>query len=124
MILKDSRNERRKIRHRRIRKKIFGTPTRPRLNVYRSNRHVYLQIIDDTQGHTLVSAGSYEKDIKEKLAKKEISFRDAVVEVSKRLAQRALSKGIKKVVFDKGGYKYHGNVKLIADTAREAGLDF
>ncbi len=124
MFKRVNRNERRKIRHRRIRKKVFGTPERPRVNVYRSNRHVYLQVIDDTRGHTIVSAGSYERDIKEALYSKKMKFRDALVEVAKRLAKRALEKGITKVVFDKGGYKYHGNVKLIADTLRQEGLQF
>ncbi len=124
MIKSKSRNELRKIRHRRIRKRIFGTAERPRLNVFRSNRHIYVQVINDEVGHTLASASTLERDLKEKLQRKEISFREAVVEVGKRIAQRALEKGITKVVFDRGGYKYHGNIKALADAAREAGLRF
>ncbi len=124
MIKSKSRNELRKIRHRRIRKRVFGTAERPRLNVFRSNRHIYVQVINDEVGHTLASASTLERDLKEKLQRKEITFREAAVEVGRRIAQRALEKGITKVVFDRGGYKYHGNIKALADAAREAGLKF
>ena len=122
MILKPSRNEVRKRRHLRVRKKVFGTPERPRLNVYRSLKNIYAQIIDDTAGHTLVAASSLDQELSGKL-----SFggnKEAAREVGKLIAKKALEKGITKVVFDRGGYPYHGRVKELAEGAREAGLDF
>lgn len=122
MIIKRSRKELRKIRHLRIRKKIFGTPERPRLAVYKSLRYIYAQIIDDTKGHTLVSASSLEKEIRSQL--KSTKNMDAAKLVGEIIAKRALEKGIKKVVFDRGGFLYHGKVKALADSARAAGLEF
>ncbi|ACM23185.1 MULTISPECIES: 50S ribosomal protein L18 [Thermotoga] len=122
MIKKESRNERRIRRHRRVRKKVFGTPERPRLCVFRSNKHIYAQIIDDTIGHTLVSASTLDPELREKLQK--TWNIEAAKEVGLLIGKRAIEKGIKKVVFDRGGYKYHGRVKALADGAREAGLEF
>ncbi|PLV55651.1 50S ribosomal protein L18 [Thermotoga sp. SG1] len=122
MIKKESRNERRIRRHRRVRKKVFGTPERPRLCVFRSNKHIYAQIIDDTIGHTLVSASTLDPELREKLQK--TWNIEAAKEVGLLIGKRAIEKGIKKVVFDRGGYKYHGRIKALADGAREAGLEF
>ncbi len=116
------RGLRRKIRHERIRKRIFGTPDRLRLNVYRSLKHIYAQIIDDTKGHTLVSASTLEPDIREKI--KGLSKTERAKIVGKVLAERAIAQGITKVVFDRGGYKYHGRVRALAEGAREGGLQF
>jgi len=119
-----TRREKRLRRHKRIRKKVFGTPERPRLSVYRSLHHFYAQIIDDTEGHTLVSASTLDPEF-EKLTGKRggKSIKDAQV-VAEILAKRALEKGIKKVVFDRGGFKYHGKIKAFADKCRELGLEF
>lgn len=106
-------------RRRRIRKKIRGTAERPRLSIFRSNMHIYAQIIDDDRGHTLVQASSRELDIKG--SSKTIEVASAV---GKLLAERAKSSGIEKVAFDRGGYLYHGRVRALADGAREAGLGF
>ncbi|MCS7201531.1 MAG: 50S ribosomal protein L18 [Dictyoglomus sp.] len=122
MIEKESRKEKRKIRHLRIRKKIFGTPERPRLAVFKSLRYIYAQIIDDTKGHTLVSASSLEKELKSQL--KSTDNIEAAKLVGKVIAKRALEKGIKKVVFDRGGFLYHGRIKALADSARAEGLEF
>jgi large subunit ribosomal protein L18 len=122
MIIKRSRKEFRRIRHLRIRKKITGTPERPRLAVYKSLRYIYAQIIDDTKGHTLVAASSLEKELRSQLkSTKNIEAAKLVGEV---IAKRALEKGIKRVVFDRGGFLYHGKVKALADSARAAGLEF
>ncbi|MEN3014590.1 MAG: 50S ribosomal protein L18 [bacterium] len=123
MIKKVSRNYRRKIRHQRLRKKVKGTETRPRCNIFKSNRNIYLSVIDDQKGITLAYANSLEKDIREKLKNKQIKYSDAVVEVASRLAERCKKLNINKLVFDRGGYKYHGNVKKIADTLREKGIE-
>ncbi len=122
MIKGINREEKRKRRHLRIRKKVFGTPERPRLAVYRSNKHIYAQIIDDTKGHTLVAASTLDKELRDKLQK--TWNKEAAREVGKLIGKRAVEKGIKKVVFDRGGYKYHGRIKELADGAREAGLEF
>ena len=109
-------------RKKRIRKKIFGTEQRPRLSVFRSARHIYAQIIDDINGHTIVTASSVEKEVKA-----QPKFDDKVSlasYVGKLLGQRAVSKGVSKVVFDRNGFLYHGRVKAVSDGAREAGLDF
>lgn len=120
MITKRSRNEMRLIRHRRLRRKIFGTPEKPRLAVFRSLNHVYAQLIDDTRGHTLASASTAETGMKNSLS----STRDieAAKAVGKRIAARAQDLGITAAVFDRGGHMYHGKVKALADAAREAGL--
>ncbi len=122
MIKREDRRQLRLVRHKRLRKKIFGTPERPRLAVFRSEKHMYAQIIDDTKGITLVAASTVEKAMKEKLQKTWNII--AAKEVGKLIAERALAKGIKEVVFDRGGFKYHGRVKALADAAREAGLKF
>ena len=106
-------------RHKRVRGKVFGTPERPRLNVFRSETNIYAQVIDDTKGITLVSASSLEKDFKCDGTKT-----DAAKKVGEVLAERAKAKGIDAVVFDRGGYLYHGRVKALAEGAREGGLQF
>ncbi|MBQ6595488.1 MAG: 50S ribosomal protein L18 [Clostridia bacterium] len=122
MFNKRDRNEVRKIRHARVRKKISGTPDRPRLCVYRSNRHIEAQIIDDTVGRTLAAASTVEKDIASQVA--ECDKKGAARIVGKTVAERALAAGISKVVFDRSGYIYTGRVLELADGAREGGLDF
>jgi large subunit ribosomal protein L18 len=117
-----SRRELLQRRHRRIRKKVNGTTERPRLCVFRSNKHIYAQVIDDTAQHTLAAASTLESDLKGELSSG--STRDASAAVGKLVAKRALSKGIAKVVFDRGGNLYHGRIKALAEAAREAGLDF
>lgn len=109
-------------RHRRLRKKVSGTASRPRLAVFRSNNHIYAQLIDDVQQHTLASASSLDKELKAKLASG--ANCDASVSVGTLIAERAKAKGIQQVVFDRGGNLYHGRVKALAEAAREAGLDF
>ena len=122
MIRKESRNLRRKKRHIRVRNKVFGTAERPRLNVFRSSKNIYAQLIDDMAGHTLAAASSLDKEIKEKGVNG--GTVDAAREVGKLIAERAADKGYNKVVFDRGGYIYHGRVKALAEGAREGGLDF
>lgn len=117
-----SRSEARKRRHMRVRSKISGTPVQPRLNVYRSLAEIYAQVIDDEAGKTLVSASSIDRSLREKLEGMKKS--EQAKEIGKTLAERAKAKGITKVVFDRGGYKYIGRVKALADGAREAGLEF
>ena len=109
-------------RKKRIRKKIFGTVERPRLSVFRSSKHIYAQIIDDTRGHTLVAASSLEQIVKE-----QPKFDDKISKanyVGKLLGERAVAKGVGKVVFDRNGFLYHGRVKAVSEGAREAGLEF
>ena len=113
----------RKRRHLRVRAKVSGTPERPRLNVFRSNEHIYAQIIDDTVGHTLVAASTLEKEVRERFPEEHPKVVEARV-VGQVIGERARAKGITRVVFDRGGYKYHGRVKALADGAREAGLEF
>ena len=120
MIKKTSRNELRKKRHFRVRSKVTGTEARPRLNVFRSNKHIYAQIIDDANGHTLVSASTLDKD----LGVKETGNIDAAIAVGDAVAKKALEKDITNVVFDRAGYLYHGRVARLAEAAREAGLKF
>lgn len=108
-------------RHLRVRKKVTGTVERPRLGVFRSLKHISAQIIDDNKGQTLVSASSLEKDIKDKGPMKKKACAEQVGII---LAQRALAKGLKLVVFDRGGYRYHGRVAALAEAARKAGLEF
>jgi large subunit ribosomal protein L18 len=123
MLTKTSRNLTREKIHTRIRKKVAGTSARPRLNVYRSVNHIYVQLIDDSKQVTIVSASSLEqgKDGKKHIAGGNIA---AAKQVGKLIAERAKEKGIEAVVFDRGGYLYHGRIKAIADAAREAGLKF
>ncbi|MBP8983370.1 50S ribosomal protein L18 [Coprothermobacter proteolyticus] len=122
LIVETSRAELRRIRHKRIRKHITGTAERPRLCVFRSSRHIYAQIIDDENGHTLVCASTLEKELRDQI--KGLRKTEQAAAIGKLIAQRALEKGIKSVVFDRGGYKYHGRVKALADASREAGLEF
>jgi large subunit ribosomal protein L18 len=125
MISKTSKDQTRQKVHTRIRKKLAGTEKRPRLNVYRSENHNYAQVIDDAQGKTLVSATSVEKGKGIKGDKRPTGGNvSSAKEVGKLIAERAKQKGINKVVFDRGGYLYHGRVKALADAAREAGLEF
>lgn len=113
-----SRNQSRVLRHDRLRKRVAGTPERPRLAVFRSNKHIYAQLIDDQAGHTLASACTLEKGIDG------ASNKEGAKKVGAEIAKRAKEKGITQVVFDRGGYKYHGCVASLADAAREAGLEF
>jgi large subunit ribosomal protein L18 len=122
MISKKDKNQNRLIRHARVRKKVFGTEERPRLSVFRSENHIYAQIIDDTKGNTLCAASTVEKDVAAKVA--ELSKSEAAKVVGKAVAEKALKLGIKQVVFDRGGYLYTGRVQALAEGAREAGLEF
>ena len=122
MIRQVSRNELRQRIHGRIRKRLRGIPERPRLSVFRSLKHIYAQVIDDAAGKTLASASSLEKELRGSL--KTGANVAAAKEVGKRLAARAKEQGVKKVVFDRGGYLFHGRVKALADAAREGGLEF
>jgi len=119
MINKPDTNAQRKRRHKRVRAKISGTQERPRLNVFRSEKHIYAQIIDDTAGNTICSASSVEKDFEGSGSNK-----DAAKKVGALVAERAKEKGVTTVVFDRGGYIYHGRVKELAEAAREGGLTF
>ncbi|MGG6294233.1 50S ribosomal protein L18 [Leptolyngbya sp. AN02str] len=109
-------------RHNRIRRRVMGTSERPRLSVFRSNQHIYAQVIDDTQHQTLVSASTLDVDLRKQL--ENTANCDASAEVGKLIAKRLLEKGVSKVVFDRGGSLYHGRVKALAEAAREGGLDF
>lgn len=122
MLKKVNSNVKRQKRHLRIRKTVNGTPERPRLNVYRSLNHIYAQIIDDKAGRTLVSASTLDKELKGKL--ETTSNKEAAKAVGKLVAEKALAKGIEEVIFDRGGYIYHGRVKELAEGAREGGLKF
>ncbi len=119
MVSKTNREMERKRRHIRVRRKISGTPERPRLCVYRSNTNVYAQIVDDTKGVTLVAASTLDKEVKEKH-----SNIKAAKQVGELIAKRALEKNIKNVVYDRGGYIYHGVIKELAESARSGGLEF
>ena len=122
MVSKQSRSEIRVKKHVRLRNRFSGTAERPRLAVFRSNNHMYAQIIDDTVGKTLVAASTAEKEVKAELEK--TNDVAAGTHVGTVIAKRALEKGIKEVVFDRGGFIYHGKVQALADAAREAGLEF
>ena len=122
MVSKESRSKVRVKKHKRLRNRFSGTAERPRLAVFRSNNHMYAQVIDDTVGNTLVSASTLEKDVKAELEKtNDVS---AAAYLGTVIGKRALEKGITTVVFDRGGFIYQGKVKALADAAREAGLDF
>ena len=121
-MAKQSRNEARLRRHRRVRKKIFGTPDRPRMNVFRSATEIYVQIIDDLQGHTLASASSIDSELRAEM--QGLSNAEQAKKVGQAIAERAKEVGVNQVVFDRGGYKYIGRVKALADGARESGLEF
>ena len=122
MVSKESRTEVRVKKHRRLRNRFAGTAQRPRLAVFRSNNHMYAQIIDDTVGNTLVSASTLQKEVKAEVEK--TNNVDAAAYLGKVIAERALEKGIKEVVFDRGGFIYQGKIAALADAAREAGLEF
>ena len=122
MVSKESRSKIRVQKHRRMRNRFSGTAERPRLAVFRSNNHMYAQIIDDTVGNTLVSACTLQKDVKAELEK--TNNVDAAAYLGTVIAKRALEKGITTVVFDRGGFIYQGKIKALADAAREAGLEF
>ncbi|MBP3038160.1 50S ribosomal protein L18 [Bacillaceae bacterium Marseille-Q3522] len=120
MITKADKNAVRKRRHARVRTKLSGTAVRPRLNVFRSNKHIYAQLIDDANGVTLASASTLDKEI----SLDSTSNIEAAVQVGELVAKRGKEKGITSVIFDRGGYLYHGRVKALADAARENGLEF
>ena len=122
MVSKKSRSEVRVNKHRKLRNRFSGTAERPRLAVFRSNNHMYAQIIDDTFGNTLVSASTLQKDVKAELEK--TNNVEAAAYLGTVIAKKAIEKGITSVVFDRGGFIYHGKIKALADAAREAGLNF
>jgi large subunit ribosomal protein L18 len=122
MVSKESRSKIREAKHRRMRARISGTAEKPRLAVFRSNNHIYAQIIDDVEGKTLAAANTLQKDVKAELEK--TNNVEAAAAVGKVIAQKALEKGIKTVVFDRGGFIYQGKIKALADAARETGLEF
>ena len=122
MIKMIDKNQERLRRHTRVRKKVSGTAQTPRMSVYRSLNHIYVQIIDDVKGVTLCSASTMEKEVKAEI--KDMNKTDAAKVVGKKVAERAKKNGVKEVVFDRGGYLYTGRVQAVADGAREAGLNF
>ena len=122
MVSKKSRSEVRVNKHRKLRNRFSGTAERPRLAVFRSKNHMYAQIIDDTVGNTLVSASTLQKDVKAELEK--TNNVEAAAYLGTVIAKKAIEKGITSVVFDRGGFIYHGKIKALADAAREAGLNF
>jgi len=122
MISKKSRSEVRRKKHMKLRNRFSGTAQRPRLAVFRSNNHMYAQVIDDTEGKTIVSASTLEKGVKSELSK--TNNVEAAAFLGKAIAEKAKEKGITEVVFDRGGFIYQGKVKALADAAREAGLNF
>ena len=122
MVSKKSRSEVRVNKHRKLRNRFSGTAERPRLAVFRSNNHMYAQIIDDTVGNTLVSASTLQQDVKAELEK--TNNVEAAAYLGTVIAKKAIEKGITSVVFDRGGFIYHGKIKALADAAREAGLNF
>lgn len=117
-----AKRQARQRRHERVRRHVSGTSDRPRLCVFRSLRHIQAQIIDDTQGHTLVAASTLDSEVRAQIDGKDKSAQAGIV--GEVIAKRALEAGIKQIVFDRGGYKYHGRVKSLADAARKAGLEF
>jgi len=122
MSQENPREKSRERRHRRVRVSVEGTPERPRLNVFRSLRHIYAQVIDDSAGKTLLAVSTLDPDVRDHL--KGLRKTDQAKLVGKTLAERAQQAGIKAVVFDRGGYKFHGRVKALAEASREGGLDF
>ncbi len=122
MITKPDKDAVRKRRHFRIRRRLSGTQERPRLNVFRSEQHIYAQVIDDVAGRTIVSASTVEKSVREQIPHG--NTMEAAQAIGKLVAERAKEKGISAVVFDRGGYLYHGRIQVLADAAREAGLEF
>ena len=124
MIRKISRSKAKQKRHYRLRRYLKGSTSRPRLAVFRSNKHIYAQIIDDTAGNTLVAASTMEKALIDEYKLKSTSNLEAAQAVGKAIAKKAINSGITSVVFDRGGYIYHGKVKMLAEAARETGLVF
>jgi large subunit ribosomal protein L18 len=122
MIKKINRNKNRQKRHYKMRNKIQGTPERPRLNVFRSSSNIFVQVIDDTKGVTIAAASTLDNEIKEKVSG--LNKTEAAKIVGQEIAKKSIDKGIEAVVFDRGGYLYHGRVKSLADGARESGLKF
>lgn len=122
MLEKVSRRRAQERRHRRVRKKVYGTPERPRLSVFRTLKHIYAQVIDDTRGHTLAAASTLDPQLRDRLDG--LKKMDQAKLVGELVAQRALQRGIKQVVLDRGGYLYHGRVKALAEAVREGGLEF
>jgi len=122
MITKIDKNKARLRRHLRVRKKINGTAERPRLSVFRSSKHIYAQLIDDEKGITLASASTLDKELRDKIGNG--GSVEAARQVGELIARRAKEKGVAKVVFDRGGYLYHGRIQALADAAREGGLEF
>ncbi len=122
MLNKANREVARKRKHKRVRKKVIGTQERPRLSVYRSSKHIYAQIVDDTVGETLVAASTMENDLADNL--ESTADKAAAKAVGELIGKKAIAKGIEKIIFDRSGYNYHGRVAAIAEGAREAGLDF
>ncbi|MCR4657198.1 MAG: 50S ribosomal protein L18 [Lachnospiraceae bacterium] len=122
MVSKKSRTEVRRKKHKRIRNRFSGTAERPRLSVFRSNKHMYAQLVDDNARHTLAAASTVEKEVQAELEK--TNNVEAASYLGKVIAKRALDKGITEVVYDRGGFLYHGKIKALADAAREAGLKF
>jgi large subunit ribosomal protein L18 len=122
MLKREDRNLRRQRRHLRVRQKVRGTPERPRLCVFRSLAHIYAQVIDDEAGRTLAAASTLDPEIREQAAA--VKKTDAGKLVGQLIARRALERGIRRVVFDRGGYRYHGRVRALAEGAREGGLEF
>jgi large subunit ribosomal protein L18 len=122
MIIKEARKEFRKRRHERIRKKLRGTKEKPRLAIFRSLRYIYAQIIDDESGTTIVASSSLEKSFRE--GKEKGTMKEIAKKIGMMIAEKAAQKGIKQIIFDRAGYKYHGRVAALAEGAREAGLEF
>lgn len=122
MLKKSEKKDKRLIRHLRIRTKVKGSIERPRLSVYRSNKHIYSQLIDDEEGNTLCSSSTVDKDLRGKLSS--TNKKDRAGAVGKTLAEKAKAKGIRRVVFDRSGYKFHGRIKALAEGARDGGLLF
>jgi len=120
--LKRTKEEARKRRKMRVRKKVFGTPERPRLAVFGSLNHIYAQVINDMEGRTIAAASTIEKEVREKIDHG--GNVDSARQVGQMIAKRAVEKGVRKVVFDRGGFRYHGRIKALADAAREGGLEF
>lgn len=122
MLKKETRRELRRRKHARVRKKVFGTPERPRLSVYRSLNHIYAQVIDDTRGTTLAAASTLSPEIRGEVGNRKNLAAARVV--GRLIAEKARARGITRVVFDRGGYPYHGRIAALAEAAREHGLDF
>ncbi len=121
-MARESRNDRRKRRHQRIRQRVLGTPEQPRLNVFRSLSHIYVQVVDDLKGETLAAASTLDEEIRPKI--EDLTKTEQAWKVGELIAARAKELGIDQVVFDRAGYQYHGRVKALAEAAREGGLQF